>query len=1027
MRFWAKVRARNGSRTRYTPGNLAMCHCRTRCVLPVLTLLCLSHAGSAQTVRVFDTENGLPHNRVNKIYWDSKNSLWICTDDGLSRFDGHQFVNYTTADGLPHKYVNAVLETRTGEYWVATDGGLSRFDPRPGQTRFTNYAPSGPVEARHINALTEDPDGSLLLGTSFGLYRFKALRRPTIFERIDFGPLPDPPGAEMVHAIAHDTGGSLWLATNHGLYQRGRNAGWTHYGTESGLPAAFVTSFAEERNGRLWVAFHSGFGRIAVDPKPGTPVLDCVETDKPGLGREVRALWFGTDGRRWIATNTGLREWVIDSNRVSRFREHTIQDKFPREAVLSIGEDIAGNLWIGTRRSGLLRMSSSRFQTFGATEGLQLGRDQLLLELQSGQVSVFDVGGERTQVYRQEGGQRFAAILPALPEPVASMPFVLQMAIEDHKGAWWFSTVSGLFRFATLGGRSDLRLLSECGVDRFFEDAAGDVWISNRPPGEKFAKLARWERRSGLVHDESERLPLDARMGIAAFAQDRAGTMWIGLQLPGRLLRLKEGRFQPLSANWRGHINKLFVDSKGRLWITSTESGLGFIADPNSADPQLRRYTRAQGLSADEVWCVTEDRLGRIYAGTARGVDRLEPATGRIVHYSTADGLVRGDIRSALRDRSGNLWFASANGVSRFTPSEDQTVPPSRARITALRAAGVPFPLSEFGEAAVGPVQFLSHQNSLQIDFAATDYNVLAPLRYQFWLDRERLTDSGQTWQDAGTSSTVHLVSLAPGDYSFKVRAVTPDGLPGNPASVDFAILPPFWRTWWFQLTCVAAIAALAYGLHTQRVQRQLAIERVRSHIAMDLHDDIGAGLSRISVMGEALKSRLLAGDEEVQTMLGEIATSSRRLITDMGDIVWSLDPRRDQIGELASRLRAFGSDLLETRGVEWTVDAILEKLHRSVPTALRRQLYLVFKEGIHNIGKHSDAKRATLRLWFQDGCVYGELTDDGRGIAPGSKHGNGIPSMRARVEQLAGNFEISTTAGGGTSIRIHVPLSKRA
>ena len=160
-----------------------------------------------------------------------------------------------------------------------------------------------------------------------------------------------------------------------------------------------------------------------------------------------------------------------------------------------------------------------------------------------------------------------------------------------------------------------------------FEDAAGDVWISNRPSGEKFAKLARWERRSGLVHDKSERLPPDARTGIAAFAQDRAGTMWIGLQLPGRLLRLKEGRFQPLSANWRGHINKLFVDLKGRLWITSTESGLGLIADPKSADPQLRRYTRAQGLSADEVWCVTEDRLGRIYAGTARGVDRLEPAS----------------------------------------------------------------------------------------------------------------------------------------------------------------------------------------------------------------------------------------------------------------------------------------------------------------------------------------------------------------------------------------------------------------
>ena len=145
-----------------------------------------------------------------------------------------------------------------------------------------------------------------------------------------------------------------------------------------------------------------------------------------------------------------------------------MQDNFPRGAVLSMGEDIAGNLWIGTRRSGLLRMGSSRFQTFGATEGLQLGQDQLLLEAQSGQVSAFDVGGERTQVYRQEGGRRFGAILPALPEPVRRHAVRVADGDGRPQGAWWFSTVFGLFRFPTLGGWSDLRLLSECAVDRFF-------------------------------------------------------------------------------------------------------------------------------------------------------------------------------------------------------------------------------------------------------------------------------------------------------------------------------------------------------------------------------------------------------------------------------------------------------------------------------------------------------------------------------------------------------------------------------
>src|SRR5215831_21213526 len=124
-----------------------MCRYDFRNRLPVLALLCILHASRAQTVRVFDTENGLPHNRVNRIYLDSRNFLWICTDDGLARFDGHQFVNYTMADGLPHKHVNAFLETRAGKYWIATDGGVSLFDPKPSQRRFTTYALSDPGEA----------------------------------------------------------------------------------------------------------------------------------------------------------------------------------------------------------------------------------------------------------------------------------------------------------------------------------------------------------------------------------------------------------------------------------------------------------------------------------------------------------------------------------------------------------------------------------------------------------------------------------------------------------------------------------------------------------------------------------------------------------------------------------------------------------------------------------------------------------------------------------------------------------------
>ncbi|HEU4893509.1 MAG TPA: two-component regulator propeller domain-containing protein [Vicinamibacterales bacterium] len=1002
-----------------------MRRCDVGWILPLLALLWSSPATATLRVDVYTTQNGLPHNRINALYTDSRGFLWICTDDGLARFDGQRFTNYTTADGLPHIHVNGVLETRAGEYWIATDGGITRFDPRPGRTRFTTYVPPGPAEARYINGMAEEPDGTLALATNAGLFWFRASQRVPIFERVDLEEPADLPAATKVHRAAHDDRGRLWLATEGGLVQRRAN-GWTFYGRANGLPDDFVTSLTTDREGRLWAGFTGGFGRIASDPGPAAPIFDLVRSDDTGrLGRQVRALWFGRDGRRWIGTDVGLREWLADAKGVSQFVEHPT-DGVPDGVVLSLCEDAAGNLWIGTRRNGLVRAAPSEFFMFGPADGLRLGRDQTLIPTQSGDVALFDIGDRRKQVYIHDRG-RFIVTRPALPPAVGAIPHWLHTAKQDHTGAWWFSTESGVFRFPTLDGRFDLHLLANDHADRFFEDTAGDVWISNWGPGVG-ARLSRWERSSGRLIDETDRLPRSARLaGIAALAQDAAGGIWIGLQRPGGVYRLRHGAFEAASVDIGGHINNLFVDSGGRLWIASTENGLGLIERPQAVQPSLRRFGRAHGLSGEEVWCVTEDGLGRIYAGTAHGVDRLDPATGQIVRYSSVDGLVRGDIRSALRDRGGDLWFVSANGVSRFTPREHRVLPPSTARITGIRVGGVLRQLSEFGEPTVGPLQFRSHENSVQVDFAVIDFPVRAPLRYQFRLARDGAGKAGDAWQDAGKDASVHLASLAPGHYSLSVRAMAPDQVAGRPAVLMFAIQPPWWRTWWFQAASGVTLAMAAYAVHRHRLRNHLALERMRSHIAMDLHDDIGASLSRISVICEVIRGRLPSGDDQIHHLLTGVAASSRALVKDMGDIVWSLDPRHDQVGELASRLRAFGSDLLERRGIEWSVEAPDAELRQTVPPDVRRQVYLVLKEGIHNIGKHAHATTASLRLEVRNGRVRGELTDDGRGIAGRPNGGNGVASMRARVSHLDGSIDISGTPAGGTRVYIDVPLANTA
>jgi signal transduction histidine kinase len=399
-------------------------------------------------------------------------------------------------------------------------------------------------------------------------------------------------------------------------------------------------------------------------------------------------------------------------------------------------------------------------------------------------------------------------------------------------------------------------------------------------------------------------------------------------------------------------------------------------------------------------------------------VDRLDPASGHIVHYSRADGL-KGDIRGATCDRRGDLWFLSNSGLFRLRTGTDSTRRALPARIMNIRVAGAPYAISEIGETTAAPAEFAWYRNSVQIDFSANDIQSLETPRYQF-----RLPGGQEDWSDPSPNSTVYFSSLAPGRYRFFVRAINSDGQASPaPASFAFTIAPPPWRRWWFQTIAAAVAIGLILLWHRISLDRHLALERVRSGIATDLHDDIGASLSRIAVVSEATRERVSATDVDSRRMLADIADTSRTLVDGMSDIVWSIDPRRDNLGDVVARLRAFGSDVLESRGMRWTCEGSAIDARQELSPDQRRQVYLIFKEAIHNIARHSGAGNVTLRIHVRGNRVFGEIKDDGRGIPSDSAGGLGLSSMRARAERLGGVFKIDDRPGGGTRITLAFPL----
>ena len=264
------------------------------------------------------------------------------------------------------------------------------------------------------------------------------------------------------------------------------------------------------------------------------------------------------------------------------------------------------------------------------------------------------------------------------------------------------------------------------------------------------------------------------------------------------------------------------------------------------------------------------------------------------------------------------------------------------------------------------------------------------------------------------------------------MRAVNSDGVySSTPASITFRILHPIWQRWWF-ITLVAAIAGLAaYSLYRYRMSRLLEVERVRTRIATDLHDDIGAGLSRVAILTEVVKQQVAGKAEESLPLLTEIADSSRSLVGSMRDIVWAIGPEQNELVEVVMRVRQFASDVLEAKGIKWDflLPAELERIKLSPEQ--RRHLFLTFKEAINNSARYAACHNVRLSLATTDHQLVGEIFDDGCGFEdplPGvsSTGGHGMRNMQRRSTEIGGSLKISSTPGQGTRIRLTIPLGRR-
>jgi ligand-binding sensor domain-containing protein/two-component sensor histidine kinase len=999
------------------------------------TLLTVSAFGRAEQlpIRVYSTADGLPSNGINCVKRDSRGFLWFCTAEGLSRFDGYTFTNYGVDQGLPDRVVTDFLETRRGDYWVATLGGLARFNPKPSPKAptFTVYRPGKPPGAEQVNALFEDRQRTIWVGTNAGVFQVAQVGGQWVLRRPDLGLAIDAPA----EGFLEDHDNNLWIAV-YGSYRGGGDAKLCRR-SPSGRVDVFQGDFLrdnrigamlEDREKHIWLGTYHGLALLVPHPQVGGRLIERVYGKRDGLGGdEVRSLFQSSDGRLWVSAGGLFLIFSDASGKPLRFEPYGARDpRFPGVEA----EDRDGNLW-----NGRARLARNGFVNYGRADGLAQEDIRSILEGSGG--ALYVVTGIHDRFIQRFDGSRFISVAPQAPGHEASWDWGGwgwgQIHFQDHTGEWWVATGYGLFRYPHVKRLEDLAHtppkavytakdgLGAIDIFRLYEDSRGDVWIGAWGG----LGLTRWERSTQRFRAFTASEWWN-NTEPTAFREDRAGDLWVGLW-GGGVARYRDGRFTRFGTTDgfpEGSVFSIFSDHAGRLWAGTTRGGLVRIDDPSAEHPRFVAYTTKQGLSSNDVRAITEDHWGRIYFWTGRGVDRLKPETGAIRHYTEADGLVPSgsDHNVAFCDRHGTLWFG-LEGLSRLDPEPDRPeAAPPPIRITKVRIRGTPYPASELGETPLSGLVLQPDQDEVQIEFASLNFAVGDVIKYQY-----KLEGAESDWSSPGDVRVVNYPHLSSGTYRFLVRAINADGLvSAAPAVVSFRLLPPVWRRWWFLTLAGMLAASLIYWAYRYRLEHLLELERVRTRIATDLHDDIGSSLTQIAIMSEVAR-RNGAGAHAAEP-LERIADLSRELVDSMSDIVWAINPRRDHLGDLAHRMRRFASDVLTGAGAEMEFWTPVERADALLGAEVRREVFLIFKESINNAARHSGCKHVEVQLNLEGSHLLLSVQDDGRGFASQADgQGHGLASMRERARRLGGQLEISSEAGQGTHVKLEVPLSRAA
>jgi signal transduction histidine kinase/ligand-binding sensor domain-containing protein len=965
---------------------------------------------------------------------------------------------WTTDDGLPGSSVMTVIQSHDGYLWLGTFNGLARFDG----VRFTIFDGSNTPEMQrsHMTCLFEDPKGTIWIGHQTG--------ELTAYQDGKFHAVPVKAkwhGAR-IYEIGADLAGDVWLLNGDGELARVKD--WLVVPSPSGKSPGRL-AMVRKLTGGFWIQRDNEVWELEGDQ------LRPVHFDEPPINRYIQGIGTSRDGGLWVMTESRMRKWkdgrwtedlgpaqwgwgivhtVLerkDGSLAAATSDHGLYLIFPGQGSLqfcrtngfpddwitsSLCEDHEGNLWVGTGNSGLAMLRPGNITTLNPPDHWQ-GR--AVLSVTAGPDGALWIGTEGASLYRFHNGS-----WTNLGDNVGLNHHYVWSVVLDAQGRTWAGTWGGSLFW---GNESRFELLPE--LKDFHAPIPALLALPN---GDLLLGTG-----IGLMRYEAGKITWLAREPEFAFPDVRTmiespdGTLWFGM-FGGGLGRLQQGtlrqfrRSDGLSSDF---VQCLHLESDGTLWI-GTFNGLNRLKDG-----RFVAVTKKQGLSDDIICAIEDDGRGYFWLSSHGGIMRVSQtelnrcADGQVkqlhcLTYGRSDGLPTlecsgGFQPTACRTEDGRLWFPTSKGLVAVDPDNVRTntlVPP-----VMIERLLVDDQVVSEGTAPKPPPRIAPGWHRFEFQFTCLSFAAPELVRFRYKLDGVETK-----WVETQSSRKAYYTHLPPGNYRFRVLACNNDGVWNEQgATLAFTVEPAFWQTWWFRTSGVAMIALAGGGIvwldarrrmrrKVERLQRQQAVERERIRIARDIHDDLGAGLTRVSLLSESMSAEEVSPPRAAE-VLSSIFLATREMTQAMDEIVWAVNPQHDTLDSLATYLGKYAQDFLEGTGLRCRLEMSVQLPNWRLEAEVRHNLFLAFKESLNNALRHAGATEVRISLTTNIHAFTIVVEDNGRGFtqdptqnAPSiprpSTSRNGLANMHHRLQQIGGQCEIQSAIGKGTRVEFLVPVN---